>query len=234
MIKIGNVSLGQPPKVVLVVMGNSRSLGSAKKRGIDILEARVDLFGKNKLLRLREEMKAIRRWGLPVIGTVRSKKEGGKLKIADRRRVELYKDILPYVNALDIELSSTSILPLVAGQVRSARKVLILSHHNFSQTPSRSTLLKITHQAKRLSADMIKIATFVRSEKDILRLLSFTYQNRGQSLVTMAMGRLGGFSRILLPAAGSLLAYTSDQPFAGQLSPEILTRALAVINPNRV
>ncbi len=79
-------------------------------------------------------------------------------------------------------------------------------------------------QASGRGAHIVKIATLAKTAHDVQRLLQVTLAQRGQPLVTIAMGRVGSVSRLAFPLAGSLLTYTSLRPAHGQIP---LTRLIA-------
>ena len=58
-----------------------------------------------------------------------------------------------------------------------------------------------------LGADVVKLAAHATSMDDLRTLLAVTLAARRRGIVTLAMGPLGPLSRLVLPAAGSLLTY---------------------------
>ncbi|MBI3322290.1 MAG: type I 3-dehydroquinate dehydratase [Candidatus Omnitrophica bacterium] len=218
MLKIGNVRLGEVPRVVLGIVGNQSSLSLASKSGVDIFEARIDQFDQLDPAFVVNEIRAIRKFDLPIIGTVRSKKEGGRVTLSDSRRIIFYEKISSLVDAVDIELYSSELLRKQVRAIAAKNKnALILSYHNFGKTPSERELESIVRNAKSEGADIVKIAAFGESDSDIIRLFEFTAKNRSSSLVTISMGARGAISRLSFPLAGSLMTYTSVEPSDGQV-----------------
>ena len=229
--RIGTVSLGTIPRVVLGVDGNAPAVTQAAEAGVDILEVRVDLFEHVTADRVRDEVKALKRHGLPLIGTIRSPKEGGgRAKLTDAQRLELYDVLAPLVDAIDVELHA-SIVKSVSAAARRHEATLILSYHDFQRTPAAQELERISEAATALNADVVKIATSARSEDDVRRLLRFTLEHRERRLVTIAMGQIGSVSRLLFPLAGSLLTYTSISPSDGQIPAQRLVEDLRFYYP---
>lgn len=228
--KIGSVQLGDLPRVVLGVDGNAPVVAQATGEGIDILEVRVDLFSKLTPTSVVEEVKALRRHGLPLIGTVRSREEGGNAEITDSQRADLYAKISSLVDAIDIDLSAGTLKSVIA-TARDNRNTLILSHHDFHSTPSERELEKIVGKATSLGADVVKIATLAEDESDVVRLLQFTLKHQDKNLVTIAMGSKGSISRLLFPLAGSLMTYTSVSPADGQIPAKRLLEDLRLYYP---
>jgi len=86
---------------------------------------------------------------------------------------------------------------------------LIISHHDYNATPSAAKLLSIAKAAYAKGAEMVKIATQVKSESDIRTLLevSATLADHKKRITVMGMGALGGASRLAAPIFGSRLIY---------------------------
>jgi len=216
-VTIGHVRLGRIPRVVLGVAADVPALRGAAKAGADLVEVRIDQFTRLGLSDVEAEVRSIRQHGLPLIGTVRSRKEGGQRAVPDALRIALYRTICPLVAAIDIELSSDAVLNAVKPVAQRSRKTLILSYHNFSKTPRDATLETVVERAVALGASVTKIATLAESDADVIRLFRFTLKHRAKHLVTMAMGAAGSISRLLFPLAGSLLTYTHVAPSHGQI-----------------
>ena len=232
MLKIGDVKLGNVPRVVLGVIGESPVVAQAAGEGVDILEARVDLFvGQLTQASVIDEVKVLKRHEMPLIGTIRGKGEvRGKVKLSDAERADLYQKISPLVDAIDIDLSATILKSVVAAAQRN-KNTVILSHHDFDGTPSESRLKQIVGKASKLGADIIKIATLAKNESDVLRLFQFTAAHRPKNLVTIAMGNIGTVSRLMFPLAGSLMTYTSVALSDGQIDAKRLIEDLRLYYP---
>ena len=181
------------------------AIGQAKKNGMDIAELRIDLYSSRQRGHVLKEIKKFE--ALPTIATIRSKKEGGQWSGSERERLELFKSILPCVGAVDVELSSKSILKEVIGEARRLKKTVIVSYHNFKTTPGQKFLVQILKKAKAAGADVVKIAVMARSKKDLQAMADFTASHAGDKIITLSMGREGALSRILFPSLGSLLTF---------------------------
>ncbi len=231
MLSIGSVQLGNVPRVVLGVSGDDPALAQARAAGVDILELRIDQFDDLAPESVSREIKAIRKHGLPLIGTIRSRAEGGKSRIPDAKRASLYQRVAQWVDAVDIELSSGDVLKRARPVIEKHKNVLIISYHHFSGTPADTQLAEIVDHAVAEGADIIKIATFTESEDDVLRLLNFTSKHRAKHLVSIAMGAKGTISRLVFPLAGSLMTYTSTAPADGQVPLSTLIDDLRLYYP---
>jgi 3-dehydroquinate dehydratase-1 len=206
------------PRVVLAVDGDRPAiLRRARRAGVDLIEARVDQFRRRDPSTVAHTIARLRHYGLPVIGTVRSRLEGGATALSEVQRLQLYARLIPLVDAVDVELRAASLARTVIQAARKARVTVLVSYHDFHATPSMNVLTHLMHRARHLGADVIKIATMAQRADDITRLLEFTLAHRRQHVVTIAMGPAGSVSRLMFPLAGSLLTYTHDTPSHGQL-----------------
>ena len=83
---------------------------------------------------------------------------------------------------------------------------LILSYHNFEETPpDLEEILHMMHRSR--PAKFYKIATRARSTLDALRMLEFV--RRHPQVIGLCMGELGSPTRILAPIFGSPIMYAS-------------------------
>jgi len=217
-VRIGRVRLGRVPRVVLAVDGDRPAiLRQARRAGVDVLEARVDQFRPLTPSAVARQVARLKRYGLPIIGTVRSRLEGGATTFSSAQRLQLYARLLPVVDAVDVDLRAPSLTRAVIQAARKAQATVIVSYHNVHATPPTNVLTRIAQRARHLGADVVKIATMARGPEDVMRLLEFTLAHRRRRLVTIAMGTAGSCSRLVFPLIGSLLTYTHYAPSHGQL-----------------
>ena len=230
MIKIGNTRLGKGPAIAVTVTDSEsfRVLRGAKRRGASLFEIRIDRFRRLDENWLQQKIRTVRRAGLPLIATIRSRQEGGRRQISDPQRFQIFKRVLPWIDAVDLELSSSRLKKVLIPLARRRRKRVILSYHNFKSTPSNRVLTGLIRRGKRQGADIVKIAVTPRNPADVARLLLLTRRHRDQNLITIAMGRRGRVSRILGPVFGSLLTYSflGRQQAPGQVSLPALNREM--------
>ncbi len=210
--------LNIPPRIV-VSINDTFTLGGLEQAGsFNLIELRIDLFS---FLEIDHILQVIARYKpYPVIATIRSQAEGGGFKGSETDRLQLFKKIVSHVQAIDIELSSKKILKEVVDIAHQKKKKVIISYHNFDDTPPRLHLNRIFKQAYSYGADRVKIATFIRNRSDLHTLTRFTLDHADQKIITLGMGEKGTLSRVFFPALGSLLTYAhTGQPTApGQMS----------------
>lgn len=206
---IGKLKVGNIPRIAAVIVDGEdrKAIAAAKRDGADLLELRIDCFKKQDVAVVQKIVKHIQVKKLPMLATIRSKAEGGKSGISEKERLRLFQAVIPFVDAVDIELSSKKILRDVIKEARRFKKKVIVSYHNFKDTPEQKKLEAIIKNGKKAGGDIVKIAAFAKNKKDIIQLASLTASHN--DIITIAMGRLGIVSRLFFPMLGSLLTYCS-------------------------
>lgn len=187
----------------------------------DLLEIRLDRLHERTLL---EEI--ANRKSVPVIATDRSDR-------SQRRKLEQ----LSYAAALgfdfvDLEYAATD--AAAVKQMKSKGAEVILSFHDYSQTPPKEELTKILEAQKSLGGDICKLVTTARLPHDNLTVLGFVENEAGNvRLVSFAMGRHGTPSRILSPLFGAEFTFAALSNKArtadGQLSIDELRSAWHIL-----
>ena len=100
----------------------------------DIFELRVDFIRNPNIKKLLIGRRK------PAIVTVRKKSEGGRLKIGDKKRIELFEKAIDLgVEFVDVELSSKKIIKHLKKIIKKNKKEtkLIVSWHNFKKTDKK-------------------------------------------------------------------------------------------------
>ncbi|MBI5560236.1 MAG: type I 3-dehydroquinate dehydratase [Deltaproteobacteria bacterium] len=204
--KIGSIELNRTPAVAGVITGpvTRKILARAKREGADLIELRLDTLKDRDPGKLKEAL-GKRPRGVPILLTIRDKKEGGRFHLSDGERMSLFTELIPSVDAVDIELSSKKILADAFKAARRSGKTVIVSYHNFKTTPGKKRLAGIIRDARGKGADIVKVATLAKNKGDLLRLLNILAGNK--NMIVVAMGRYGRVSRVILPFLGSLITY---------------------------
>lgn len=204
-----------------VIIGgiNRRVVARAVSQGADILEVRLDTFGDLSPDKVERALKRLRNnTTLPILLTLRSRREGGEIDISDKARLKILTEAIRYADIVDIELGARSILKNVIDLAHKTGKPAIVSHHNFKVTPGAKVLAEIIKKSRAAGADIVKIAAFANKKEDIKRLARLLTDS--DDLVVIAMGPLGVASRVFFPALGSRITYGSitGKTAPGQLS----------------
>ena len=116
---------------------------------------------------------------------------------------------------IDVEVESDEafLQPLIDEQRRNRdRTELVLSYHDFRETPSSPALYDLFDRMAEIKAEIVKIVTFAHCYEDNLRILSLIpyAKERGQEIIAFCMGEKGKVSRILAPMMGAVWVYASS------------------------
>jgi 3-dehydroquinate dehydratase-1 len=180
----------------------------------DLIEVRLDKIGAHK--GYIDFCRQFKEKDVPVILTIRPKKEGGNWEGEENERMKIFQTASDTVSIIDIELSSKIINKI--GQIKS---LILVSYHNFKITPSVNNLSEIFFQAKNKGADVVKIATIINKSSDIQILLKFLTSLKDEGpICVIGMGNKGKITRTLFSQYGSVFTYGYlDKPVApGQMS----------------
>ncbi len=142
------------------------------------------------------------------IFTCRTNKEGGKFNDDEKARIEiLQKALQSKFDFVDIELST-----IRENSFKRSNTKLIISYHNFLETPSYWDMQSIIHEMNEYKPDVLKIATLMKEEYEdikIYRLL--TNKPHNEERIVIGMGEKGRMTRILGPLLGSYLTFASTE-----------------------
>ena len=192
-----------------------QTLTKALKKS-DYAEIRFDFLNPNLVPDALQQIKKDLR---KCVCTLRPVSEGGKFSGSEKNRISIMKLIAEYNPfLLDIELNRLSKNKNLQRYLKSTGTDILVSWHNFKQTPSNSVLKKKLAQMKKISNN-IKIVTMAKSINDATQVLSL-YKNNNTKLIAFSMGNYGRISRILCLFLGSPYTYASlGKPIApGQFS----------------
>jgi 3-dehydroquinate dehydratase I len=226
--RLGGLKIGQVPRVVGSIT-QAETLGRIGKLTdfiFDVAEIRWDLIG-TQTASVLTSCRQIEKAGTPVILTIRSAVEGGAWEGEESARLALYKEALPRVSAVDVEIGS-SIFADVIKAAHKAGKSVIGSFHDFDQTPDAKTLQGIIQTGRRAGADIVKIATVIDGPADVAVLFSVLGKEGKKPLCLIGMGQHGVATRVTLACKGSCLTYGyADRSAApGQTPSSTLMRRL--------
>ncbi len=208
--KFGRIELGKVPGVAGVIVDSidRGRLKKAVREGADLVELRLDTLRKRDPASIVKTLRLFRSEGaVPLVLTVRSKAEGGRYTVKDPERLELFNSLIPYVDAVDIELGSRKILAQVVKTAKRYKKRVIVSYHNFKKTPQPETLRTTVKRARRSGADIVKIAVRAKNRNELKRLAGLLLE--GSDMIVIATGNYGTVSRVFFPILGSLITYGS-------------------------
>jgi 3-dehydroquinate dehydratase-1 len=226
-----SVSIPQSPLVVGSVQSLNQlaCLQPVELKGLcDILEVRLDGMPSH-IDTLNIELDRFN--DFPLLFTARCASEGGLSDLSSRERAKLLTEVSKRAAWIDVELASYADMKDTLHQIRSEGVGLILSYHNFTETPQTSQLQDIVDLAGE--ADIIKIAVQHNNASDLTRCVE-TLQNNDHPMSMMGMGPLAPVSRLLYAQHGSLLNYGylgNTETAPGQWPAKLLREAIATLKP---
>lgn len=223
-VTVRGVVIGGPMPLICLPLVEEKKEEILREAGLlvalqpDLLEWRVDACELEEnieecLALLQEIRKRIGQ--IPLIFTCRIHLEGGLKQLSQEKRMELFTAAISSgnVDLVDIELCNEENFIKVIQECAKAHNVkVILSYHNFKETPSEPFIYSKLVEAQTAGADIVKLAAMPETYGDVLTLLSATNKARNERvrvpIITMSMGSLGAVSRL----AGGL--FGSDITFA--------------------
>jgi 3-dehydroquinate dehydratase-1 len=172
----------------------------------DVVEVRVDALLAAKVPAEKIEM-ALRKKKHPVLLTLRIPAEGGHRawKVAERRA--LYLQLLPNVEAIDVELATAKAMQPVIAEARRTRKTVIFSAHAIEKPASPEQIARWIAQFDHQPTMILKIATRIKSWRDLQQLAALLINHPDRPLAVMGLGPYAAQSRSVLTALGSRLVY---------------------------
>lgn len=222
---VKGISIGDGiPKICVPVMGESfdklcQDVKAAKKAGADLIEWRADFYQdifqpdaiKNVLDSIEKILETI-----PLIFTIRSKKEGGNLDISEKKYMELLLQAAKTRKAdlIDVEiLRAPKEFSDLIEKIQKEQTLVIASSHDFEKTDSKEVLIKRFQQMEKSGADILKIAVMPKEAEDVAAIMQATYEMAKvyteKPLISMAMGNKGSISRIAGENFGSSITFAS-------------------------
>ncbi|RZG65605.1 type I 3-dehydroquinate dehydratase [Acinetobacter junii] len=216
----------------------------AANQDADLAEFRIDLLDfaadSKQVIALGHELKKIL-GDKPMIATIRTHNEGGKLTISDADYGKTYQAYLkqPFMDMLDVEMFRDQQVVKNTVKLAHDKKVLIvMSNHDFQKTPSEDEIVKRLLKQDELGADILKIAVMPQSKQDVFTLMNATLKVSQQSkkpLLTMSMGKLGTISRIATANMGGSFSFgmIGEASAPGQIDVTQLKQFLKTVQPTQ-
>lgn len=221
-ITIKNKTLGDGiPKICIPLMAdNINELFTFKNKvanlNFSLIEIRIDyftnIFNETKIIEYLKEVRNTFNDKI-IIFTLRTKLEGGNINISDDKykKVNLLAlksnciDIIDFQVMLEDDIIKTLIKEAHKNNVK-----VILSYHNFKETPSKDSLTKKIELMEKYQGDIKKIAVVPNKVDDLLNVLSFSSwvkENYSSPNIFISMGKIGVLSRVLGEFFGSCITF---------------------------
>ena len=244
-VSIGSCLLGSGPIKVLSSLSGStsaellKSVQTLEKMPVDVIEWRIDYIESLSFQTVLSTAIELRmQTSKPLLGTLRTKQEGGNADIDDTAYRSLLRDIAgsKLMDAIDVEFSRGHCDELI-DIAHDNNTPVILSYHNFDETPQTKKLLELLAAMNETKADVLKMAVMPQTPDDVLRLMQCTLEMQKRSdkpLITMAMGALGGMTRVAGALFGSCATFAAAQNASapGQLPVDTVRSMLDALSIN--
>lgn len=239
-----------PVKTIVPITAKTKEQAIAQAKVIaanqdaDLAEFRIDLLDfaadSKQVISLGHELKKIL-GDKPMIATIRTHNEGGKLTISDADYGKTYQAYLkqPFMDMLDVEMFRDQQVVKNTVKLAHDKKVLIvMSNHDFQKTPNEDEIVKRLLKQDELGADILKIAVMPQSKQDVFTLMNATLKVSQQSkkpLLTMSMGKLGTISRIATANMGGSFSFgmIGEASAPGQIDVTQLKQFLKTVQPTQ-
>ena len=204
-------------------------LEQARSDRADVVEIRLDVWGNffredmlEKMARFKEKI------GLPMLVSFR----GGHPFPAWWQPI--HWRALSHAALIDVEWNPKYPWREILRNVKKYRLALMISHHDYTETPSEKALTRIAMAAYGKKADVVKIATRVKDRDDIRTLLRVGERFAAKRLMTvMGMGPMGTVSRLVAPLFNVcfIYGYIGTPTASGQLQFRELQERIRTLYP---
>ncbi len=194
----------------------------AEGEGADLIEVRLDYIDSMDGIK-----EAIKNASVPLIATNRQYEQGGyRPKNEDDRVQTLIKAADIGFQYVDIELTSRN-LKKATEKIKDLGARLIISFHNFKDTPPLSEMEKIIKAQMKTGAEVCKLVTTANDAVDNVRCMLLAWKmSQLTKIVCFAMGERGIISRALSPLFGAYFTYASLESSLETASGQISISAL--------
>ncbi len=171
----------------------------------DVIEIRLDLLEQPAVQPFVDAIQT------PLLFTNRAQWEGGNWQGPEEERVALLVEAIERGAAyVDIELMAPeqSRSQILSAAVATKTRVIV-SWHNFDETPDDETLADIFNRQRQSGADIGKMVTMAHDYSDSLRVLALQLLAAQEQfpLAAFCMGQAGKISRAATLELGGVLTY---------------------------
>lgn len=246
---VKNLNIGDlPVKTIVPITAKTAEQAMAQAQviasnpDVDLAEFRIDLLefsaDTKKVIALGQQLNQILK-EKPLIATIRTHNEGGKMTVSDQNYEKIYREYLkkPFMQLLDIEMFRDAGSVVKLTQLAHDKKVLvIMSNHDFNKTPEQQEIENRLLKQDQMGADILKIAVMPKSKQDVFTLMNATLavsQKSQKPLLTMSMGQLGTISRVATANMGGSLSFgmIGEASAPGQIDVTQLKQLLKTVQP---
>jgi len=158
----------------------------------------------------------------PVIFTVRTKGQGGEVEITAAEKESIWGLVAQsqLADFIDVELFDENgtvdeiSLGEQIGQIHQYGCKVILSYHDFKETPTAENIVSLIKVMAGVGPDISKVAFMANSEDDaktLLKATAYLTQKGIGPIITIAMGEYGKVTRVAAGKYGSCLTFAAGE-----------------------
>lgn len=180
-------------------------MGKAREVGADLVEIRLDCL---RTLNAKQDLQVlITKSPLPTLVTYRPVWEGGQYEGDEKKRQDVLRQAMELgANYVDIELQVADDFNQSIEGKKPEKFKLIVSSHNFHNTPSVEAIGNLLARIQATGADIAKIVTTAVDITDVARIFQISVHSH-IPMIGIVMGERGLISRLLSPKFGGYLTY---------------------------
>ena len=206
----------------------------------DLLEWRIDAFAQvgdmGACLEAQERLRKVI-GDIPLIYTCRIAQEGGMTRLDQVARQKLIEAAIAAgtIDLVDVELcNEKAFVDGIKAKCGEFGVKLILSYHNFQETPDSTFIVRKLEAQCEAGADIVKLAVMPKTYTDVLTLFNATNTARNTTvdvpIVTMSMGPEGQITRLAGGLFGSDITFAIGKQASapGQIPIRELREAMAI------
>ncbi|MDO4868737.1 MAG: type I 3-dehydroquinate dehydratase [Bacillota bacterium] len=246
------------PKVAVPLTGQTqeeiiKQCQAAIESHADILEWRADYFLSGienleeklnedsvhiQIIRILDDIDYVT-GGMPVIFTIRSKSQGGRIAL-ERKHIDDLSSLAAQSQLaafVDVEifdengkLDSVSLTEHV-NELHSFGCKVIMSYHDFKSMPKAEEIANLVNTMRDLDADIPKVAGYAHTKKDAVNMVKISQiltQGDNGPVILVGMGKNGIITRIFGGQYGSVITFASagEASAPGQIDAKTINRLL--------
>lgn len=200
---VSATTLGPNLRIAVPVSGESRAdiveqWGRAVDAGADIIEWRVDGLVDPAIETLGLKLRDLH--NVPVIVTLRTKREGGRFPLRDdgKEYRKLLRQAAHWADAVDIEATVPGAEEAIS-ELRDLGAAVIASRHIFEDSPTDESVQQVLRDIAELHPDIIKVAWMVNSAEEaevIERAQEWALAELAVPTLILGMGEEGRRTRL--------------------------------------
>lgn len=206
------------------------------KEDIDIVELRVDQWNEVDIHLVETVKQQIKNLEKRLLITYRTKGQGGNGQLSGEAYYKMLNTVIEaqQCDLIDIEFEKNINKERLTQLITSAQNKdieVILSYHDFEQTPKLDELKHLYYKMQALNPDYMKVAVMPKNKQDVTNLLmamSDSADSVNPRVIGIAMSKLGLITRTAQGVFGGTVSYGCiDTPKApGQVHVSVLREEL--------